>query len=118
MVKLRFYWDGCATFEDEDEYTEMELVENYEGDSWEECCDDCASCSLDWDDADLVTGESDCMETSREFERIEIWDKKKKEYKDVPQEITDYYSNAVDKLQEQEFREQEEEKNWKNYRLN
>ena len=57
MVKLRFYWDGCATFEDDDEYTEMELVENYEGDSWKECCDDCASCSLDWDDGDLVTGE-------------------------------------------------------------
>jgi len=38
------------------------------------------------------------METSREFEQIEIWDEKKKEYKDVPQEITDYYSNAVDKL--------------------
>jgi hypothetical protein len=58
------------------------------------------------------------METSREFERIEIWDEKKKEYKDAPQEITDYYSNQVDKLQEQEFREQEEEKNWNNYRLN
>ena len=81
MVKLRFYWDGCATFEDEDEYTEMELIENYEGDSWKECCDDCASCSLDWDDGDLVTGESDCTETSREFGRIEIWDEKKKNTK-------------------------------------
>ena len=118
MVKLRFYWYGCATIEDEDEYTEMELVENYEGDSWKECCDDCSSCSLDWDDGDLITGESDCTETSREFERIEIWDEKKKEYKDAPQVITDYYSNVVDKLQEQEFREQEEEKNWENYRLN
>ena len=87
MVKLRFYWDGCATFEDEDEYTEMELVENYEGDSWKQCFDDCASCSLDWDDGDLVTGESDCTETSREFERIEIWDEKKKNTKKLHKKL-------------------------------
>ena len=76
MVKLRFYWDGYATFEDEDEYNEMELVENFEGDSWKECWAGSASCSLDWDDDELVTCKSDCTETSREFERIEICDEK------------------------------------------
>ena len=71
MVELRFYWDGWATFEDEDENTSMELVEYYKKETWQECCDDCASC-WDWDDGDLVTGESDCTETSREFTGIKI----------------------------------------------
>ena len=40
MVELRFYWDGWATFEDEDENTSMELVEDYKRETWQECCDD------------------------------------------------------------------------------
>jgi len=107
MVELRFYWDGYAVFEDEDENVEMELVESYRCETWEECCDECAEQSLDWNDDDLVTGESDCEETNREFRRIEIWDEETKEYKDAPQEIHDYYNGAVEKLEEEERKEYE-----------
>jgi hypothetical protein len=103
MVKLRFLWDGFSYFEDESENDDMELVEDYTGETWQECCDNCASC-FDWNDNDLVTGESDCIETSREFTGIQIWDEEKKEYKEAPQEVYDYYHEA----EERELREEEE----------
>ena len=55
---------------------------------------------MDWDDGDLVTGESDCIETSREFTGIKIWDEEKKEYKDAPQEVYDYYNDALEREKE------------------
>ena len=74
----------------------MELVEDYKRETWQECCDDCASC-WDWDDGDLLTGESDCTETSREFTGIKIWDEEIKDYKDAPQEVYDYYHEAEER---------------------
>ena len=44
MVELRFHWDGYGYFEDESENTDMELIETYTGETWQECCDDCACC--------------------------------------------------------------------------
>ena len=58
---------------------------------------------LIWNDDDLVTGESDCIETSREFQGIYIWDEGKK-YINAPQEVIDYYHEA----EERELREEEE----------
>ena len=107
MVELEFYWDGFSYFEDEKENCEMELSERYKCETWQECCDNCANNSLDWDDSDLPSGE-DCTETSREFTRIKMWDEEKGEYKDAPQEVEEYYLNAVNKLEEEEYREQEE----------
>ena len=101
MVKLRFHWDGFSYFEDESENGDMEIVETYTGETWQECCDDCASC-WDWDDGDLVTGESDCLETSREFQGIYIWDEEKKEYKNAPQEVIDYYHEAEEREEREE----------------
>ena len=101
MVELEFYWDGFSYFEDEEENCEMELSERYKCETWQECCDNCANNSLDWDDSDLPSGE-DCTETSREFTGIKIWDEEIKHYKDAPQEVYDYYHEAEEREEREE----------------
>ena len=99
-VKLRFYWVGYAAFEDESQKIEIgskELVEDYEGDTCEECVEH-ASNFLEWDNSQLPTGESDRYEHHRELERIEFWDKEKKEYIDATKDFLPYYEEVQESI--------------------
>ena len=61
----------------------------------------------DWDDSYLVKGyESNVIETNRELKEIST-DGNGDEVA-APQEVYDYYQNAMEKLKEKEEREQEE----------
>ena len=74
-VILTFIWDAGATFENESENCTMQIKETYHGKTWKECCDDCASC-WDWDDSELITGESYVVETYRDLSKIIITNKR------------------------------------------
>ena len=102
MVHLTFYWDAWAIFDDD--VFRMIQREDYEGETWEECCDECVR-YRDWDDSDLVKGhESSIIETNRQLKEIST-DENGDEVA-VAQELYDYYHNAMEKLKEKEKREQ------------
>jgi len=102
MVHLTFYWDAWAIF-DEDVFRMIQR-EDYEGETWEECCDECVR-YWDWDDSYLVKGyESNVIETNRQLKEIGI-DENGDEVA-APQEVYDYYQNEMEKSKEK--REQEE----------
>ena len=103
MAHLSFYCDAWAIFDDDDVFRMIQR-EDYEGETWEECCDECVR-YWDWDDSYLVKGyESNVIETNRELKEIST-DENGDEVA-VPQEVYDYYLNAMEKLKEK--REQEE----------
>ena len=103
MVHLTFYWDTWAIFDDD--VFRMTQREDYEGETWEECCDQCVR-YWDWDDSYLVKDcKSNVIETNRELKEIST-DENGDEVA-VPQEVYDYYLNAMEKLKEKEKREQE-----------
>ena len=78
--------------------------EDYEGETWEECCDECVR-YWDWDDSYLVKGyENNVIETNRQLKEIGI-DENGDEVA-ATQEVYDYYQNEMEKLKEK--REQEE----------
>ncbi len=96
MVYLTFYWDTWAIFEG-DEIFRMLQREDYIGETWQECCDKCSIC-WDWNDSDLVKGyEEKVIETDRQLKEISIHENG--EEIDAPQEIYEYYKNAVGKLE-------------------
>ena len=102
MAHLTFYWDAGAIFDDD--VFRMIQREDYEGGTWEECCDECVI-YWDWDDSYLVKGyESNVIETNRELKEIST--EENGDEVAVPQEVYDYYLNAMEKLKEK--REQEE----------
>jgi len=105
IAHLTFYWDAWAIFDDDDVFRMIQR-EDYEGETWEECCDECVR-YRDWDDSYLVKGyESNVIETNRELKEIST-DENGDEVA-APQEVYDYYQNAMEKLKEKEKREQEE----------
>ena len=53
MSHLTFYLDALAIFNDD--VFRMIQREDYEGEIWEECCDECVR-YWDWDDSYLVKG--------------------------------------------------------------
>ena len=97
-VILTFIWDAGATFENESENCEMQIKETYEGKTWKECCDDCASC-WDWDDSELVTGESNVVETYRDLSKIIITQNGNDS--EASNEIYDYYTKEEERLRDQ-----------------
>ena len=102
MVHLTFYWDAWAIFDDD--VFRMIQREDYEGETCEECCDECVR-YRDWDDSYLVKGyESNVIETNRQLKEIGI-DENGDEVA-ATQEVYDYYQNEMEKLKEK--REQEE----------
>ena len=71
MINLTFYWDTWAIFND-GEVFRMLKREDYEGETWEKCCDNCALNS-NFDDSDLVKGYEDkVLETNRKLKEITI----------------------------------------------
>ena len=103
MAHPTFYWDAWVIFDDDD-VSRMIQREDYEGEHGEECCDKCVR-YWDWDDSYLVKGyESNVIETNRELKEIST-DENGDEVA-APQEVYDYYLNAMEKLKEK--REQEE----------
>ena len=69
MANLTFYWDTWAIFDNDDVFR-MIKREDYEGESWKDCCDECVK-YWDWDDSDLVKGyESNLIETNRQLKEI------------------------------------------------
>ena len=52
MSHLTYYLDALAIFNDD--VFRMIQREDYEGEIWEECCDECVR-YWDWDDSYLVT---------------------------------------------------------------
>ena len=67
--------------------------EDHEGETWEECCDECLR-YWDWDDSYLVKGyESNTIETNRQLKEIGT-DGNGNEVV-APQEVYDYYQNAM-----------------------
>ena len=97
-VILTFIWDAGATFENESENCTMQIKETYHGKNWKECCDDCASC-WDWDDSELITGESNVVETYRDLSKIVINRNGKEE--EAPEEIYEYYNKEEERLRDQ-----------------
>ena len=105
MVHLTFYWDAWAIIDDHDVFRMIQR-EDYEGETSEECCDECVR-YWDWDDSYLVKGyESNVIETNRQLK--EVGTDENGDEVAVPQEVYDYYQNAMEKLKEKEKREQEE----------
>ena len=103
MEHLTFYWDALAIIDDNDVFR-MIQKEDYKGETWEQYCDECVR-YWDWDDSYLVKGyESNVIETNRELKEINT-DENGDEVA-APQEVYDYYLNAMEKLKEK--REQEE----------
>jgi len=99
MAYLTFYWDTWVIFEGNDIFR-MIKREDYEGKTWQECCDKCSTC-WDWDDSDLVKGyEEKVLETDRQLKEISIHENG--EEIEAPQEIYDYYQKAVSKLEKTE----------------
>ena len=112
MAHLTFYWDAWAIFDDDDVFRMIQR-EDYEGETWEECCDECVR-YWDWDDSYLVKGyESNVIETNRELK--EITTKENGQEVEVLEEVYDYYHNSMKKLEEKEKRVQEERKAKRNY---
>ena len=102
VAYFTFYWDALAIFVDD--IFRMIQREDYEGETWEECCDECVR-YWDWDDSYLVKGyESNVIETNRELKEIST-DENGDEVA-TPQEVYYYYQNAMEKLKEKEKREQ------------
>tara|TARA_B100001250_G_C19617530_1_gene707843 strand:- start:215 stop:556 length:342 start_codon:yes stop_codon:yes gene_type:complete len=96
MAHLTFYWDTWAIFEDNDIFRMLQR-EDYEGKTWEECCEKCARC-WNWDDSDLVKGyEEKIIETDRQLKEISIHENGE-EIEAAP-EIYEYYQNAVEKFE-------------------
>ena len=80
--------------------------EDYEGETWEQCFDECVR-SCDWDDSYLVKGsKSYTIETNRQLKEIGT-DENRNEVA-AHQEVDDYYQTAMEKLKEKEMSEQEE----------
>ena len=99
MVHLTFYWDTWAIFEGDDIFR-MIKREDYEGETWQECCEKCSKC-WDWDDSDLVKGyEEKVIETDRQLKEISIHENG--EELEANQEIYEYYHNTVKKLEKKE----------------
>ena len=102
MAHLTFYLDALEIFNDD--VFRMIQREDYEGEICDECRDECVR-YWDWDDSYLVKGyESNVIETNRELKEIST-DENGDEVA-APQEVYDYYLNAMEKLKEK--REQEE----------
>ena len=99
-VVLTFYWDARATYENADENTSMEISETHVGKTWQDCCDDCVA-DGDWDDNEVVTGESNVVETSRDLTKIIIRDNG--DEKEAPQEVYDYYDKEQDRVSQPEY---------------
>ena len=111
MVHLTFYWDAWAIFDDD--VFRMIQREDYEGETWEECCDECVR-YRDWDDSYLVKGyESNVIETNRQLK--EITTNENGQEVEALEEVYDYYHNSMKKLEEKENRVQEERKAKRNY---
>ena len=69
MVYPTFYCDTWAIFDD-DGVLRMIQREDLEGETWEECWDEC-DWYWDWDDSNLVKGyESNAIETNRQMKEI------------------------------------------------
>ena len=102
MVHLTFYWDAWAIFDDD--VFRMIQREDYQGETWKECCNECVN-SWDWDDSYLVKGyESNVIETNRQLKEIGIAENG--DELAAPLEFYDYYQSEMLKLKEK--REQEE----------
>lgn len=96
MVLLTFYWDAWAIFENNEVFRIIQR-EDYEADTWQDCCDECLK-SLPWDDNDLVKGfENNVIETNRQLREICLY--KNGEEIEASQEIYLYYSKNFEKLE-------------------
>ena len=103
MVHLKFYWDTWSIFDD-DAVFRMIRREDFEGETWEECCDEFVR-YWDQDDSYLVKGyESNTIEANRQLKEIDTDENEVA----APQEVYDYYQTAMEKLKEKEMSEQEE----------
>ena len=101
MVYLTFYWNTWAIFEN-DEIFRMIQREDYEAESWQECCDKCISC-FDWDDSDLIKGfEEKTIETNRQLKEISMHNSE--EEGDAPKEIYDYIQNHLINFEKTKFK--------------
>ena len=94
MAHLTFSWDAGVIFDDD--VSRMIQKEDYKGENWEECCDECER-FWDWYDSYLVKGyESNVIETNRELKEIST-DENGDEVA-TTQEVYNYYQNAMEKL--------------------
>ena len=102
MAHLTFYWDTWAIFDDDDVFRMIQR-EDYEGETWEECCDECVR-YCDWDDSHLVKGyESNVIESNRQLKEIST-DENGDEVS-APQEVYDYYQNKMEKIKRKRKKE-------------
>ena len=100
MAYLTFYWDTWAIFKGNDIFRMIQR-EDYEAETWQDCCKKCITYS-DWDDSDLVKGyEEKVLETDRKLKEISIHENG--EELEAPQEIYDYFQNAVEKFENTEI---------------
>tara|TARA_B100000029_G_C16821194_1_gene684212 strand:- start:111 stop:416 length:306 start_codon:yes stop_codon:yes gene_type:complete len=98
MVFLTFYWD-CWAILDNKEIFRMIQREDYRGETWRDCCDECAKL-FDWDNSDLVRGfENNITETNRQLNEICI--NENGEEFEAPPEIYVYYKSSVEKLKKE-----------------
>ena len=97
MVHLTFYWNTWAIFENEDIFRMIQR-EDYEGETWRKCCNECAK-RWDWDDSYLVKGsQENLLETDRKLKEIVINENGVEVL--APDEVYFYYKNELDKLKE------------------
>ena len=96
MVTLKFVWDQFSYHEDESDDLEGEFVDQWDGETIEEACENAAVC-FDWDDSDVYNGaaKSELYETSRDLKSISIY--VDGDWKEVEPEIYEYYSEAETK---------------------
>ena len=91
---------------DDDAVFSMIQREDYESETWEECCDEFV-CHWHCDDGCFVKGyESNTIETNRQLKEIGT-DENGNEVAS-PQEVYDYYQTVMERLKEKEMSEQEE----------
>ena len=93
MVTLKFVWDQFSYHNDESDDLSGQLVEQYEGETIEEACDNAAAC-YDWDDGEVYNpnAKSELFETSRDLQTISIDVDGK--WEEVKPEIYEYYGEA------------------------
>lgn len=93
MITLKFIWDQFSYHENDNDDLEAEFVDQWDGETIEEACDNAAAC-FDWDDSDVYNGDasSELFETSRDLKSISIYVDGK--WEEVKPEVYEYYGEA------------------------
>ena len=99
-IEFRLTHDAFSYYEDDSENITEVLETQYQGeveDTWQMVAQYAADC-WDWDDEEVINFEakSECIETSRDFKKMEFFNSKGK-WQLVPKEVEHWYHKAEEK---------------------